>query len=67
MPKTNYRFRVIAIFDNDGIETKGEWSEPESIQTTDNQSIDLNSLSNHAVVMPIQKSTSQILGVITST
>jgi len=46
MPKTNYRFRVAPIMSGDKQtgEILGEWSEPESISTTDTQSIDLNSL-----------------------
>jgi hypothetical protein len=37
MPKTNYRFRVAPVLISDGEDTIGEWSDIESIQTTENQ------------------------------
>lgn len=37
IPKTNYRFRVAAVIQKDGKEEIGEWSDVESISTTDVQ------------------------------
>lgn len=54
IPKTNYRFRVAPVLlkGESGDEEVGEWSESENIQTTDIQQLDMNSLSNVAVVNP---------------
>jgi len=35
MPKTTYRFRVAPLLVSENEEKRGEWSEVESIQTTD--------------------------------
>ncbi|CDW73680.1 isoform a [Stylonychia lemnae] len=58
IPKTNYRFRVAAVIIKDNKEEVGEWSDVESVQTSDIQQIDFNSLYNVAVYTPIVKSQS---------
>jgi hypothetical protein len=55
IPKTNYRFRVMPMIIKDQKETLGEWSDAESISTTDIQTIDPSSLGNVAVLIPMQK------------
>ena len=48
LPKTTYRFRVCPVDENN---MQGQWSEILSVQTSDAQSIDENSLKNTASIV----------------
>jgi hypothetical protein len=53
MPRTTYRFKVapLLLSKTKQTETLGEWSEPESIMTLDQQSVDPSSCGNHAILI----------------